>query len=182
MMISAHVEGTMDRNRAILLLGGCAWAWLAATSASAQTATAAISPTAGNNAKGTVTFARRGEKVTVSAQLSGVPPGKHGFHIHEKGDCSAPDATSAGGHFNPTGKPHGAPGTPEHHAGDMPMLEADASGNARLSAELSRLTLGDGGADIVGRSVVVHKDPDDYRSQPAGDSGPRIGCGVIHAS
>lgn len=171
----------MSIETARALLVGALMACMA-TAASAQTATAAISPTSGNSAKGTVTFARRGDKVTVSAQLSGLPPGKHGFHIHEKGDCSAPDATSAGGHFNPTGKPHGAPGAPEHHAGDMPMLEADASGNATLSAELSGLTLGGGAADIVGRSVVVHKDPDDYHSQPAGNSGPRIGCGVIHTS
>lgn len=125
----------MNRNRAIVLLGGCAWAWLASTSASAQIAAAAISPTAGNNAKGNVTFTRHGDKVTVSAQLSGLSPGKD-----------------------------------------------DASGNATLSAELSGLTIGGGSADIVGRSVVVHKDPDDYHSQPAGNSGPRIGCDVIHAS
>ncbi|HTS20762.1 MAG TPA: superoxide dismutase family protein [Casimicrobiaceae bacterium] len=172
----------MKRSAALSFLAGLTAAY-AAVAAQAQTATATIAPTAGNTAKGTVTFAQHGDKVTVSAQLSGLSPGGHGFHVHEKGDCSAPDATSAGGHFNPTGKPHGAPDAAEHHAGDMPMLQADASGNASFSAELAGVTIGGGGAnDIVGRSVVVHKDVDDYKSQPAGNSGARIGCGVIQKS
>ena len=173
----------MRHARVGLLLAGLAAAALAPAAARAQTAIATVQPTAGNSARGTVTFTQHGDKVAVSAQLSGLSPGGHGFHIHEKGDCSAPDATSAGGHFNPIGKPHGAPDAPEHHAGDLPMVEADANGNATLSAEVSGLTVGGGAAtDIVGRSVVVHKDPDDYHSQPAGNSGPRIGCGVIRKS
>ena len=164
-----------------VVIGGFTAACLAMTAA-AQTATATIAATAGNTAKGTVTFTQKGDKVTVTAQLSGLAPGGHGFHVHEKGDCSAPDAASAGGHFNPTGKPHGAPDAAEHHAGDMPMLQADASGNAKLTADIAGLTIGSGAGDIIGRSVVVHKDVDDYKTQPAGNSGARVGCGVIQKS
>ena len=130
----------------------------------------------------TVSFAQKGEKVTVTAKLSGLTPGGHGFHIHEKGDCSAPDGMSAGGHFNPGGKPHGAPDSPDHHAGDMPMLQADASGNATLTADLSGASIGSGAGDIVGKSVIVHKDADDYKTQPTGNSGARVACGVINKS
>lgn len=169
-------------RRAGLFLGGLVSLCLAAITASAQSATATIAPTAGNAAKGTVTFTQKSDKVTVSAQMSGLSPGGHGFHVHEKGDCSAPDATSAGGHFNPTGKAHGAPDAAEHHAGDLPMLQADSSGNASLTVDVSGLTIGGAANDIVGKSVVVHKDVDDYKTQPAGNSGARIGCGVIQKS
>ncbi|HSS71074.1 MAG TPA: superoxide dismutase family protein [Casimicrobiaceae bacterium] len=153
-----------------------------AAAAQAQTATATLAPTAGNTAAGTVTFAQKGDKVTVSAKLTGLTPGGHGFHVHEKGDCSAPDAMSAGGHFNPTNKPHGSPDAPNHHAGDMPMLQADASGNATLTADLAGLTIGSGTTDILGKSVIVHKDADDYKTQPTGNSGARVACGVINKS
>jgi len=143
------------------------------------TAGAELKPTAGNNTEGTVTFAQRGDKVVVVARVSGLTPGSHGFHIHEKGDCSAPDGTSAGGHFNPLGKPHAHPTTADRHAGDMPMLEADASGNATLTATLDVITIGGGAADIVGRGVIVHKDPDDWKTQPTGNSGARVACGVV---
>ncbi|HEV8553434.1 MAG TPA: superoxide dismutase family protein [Casimicrobiaceae bacterium] len=153
-----------------------------ATAAQAQTATATMAPTAGNTTAGTVTFAQKGDKVMVTAKVSGLAPGAHGFHVHEKGDCSASDGMSAGGHFNPTGKPHGDPNAPDHHAGDMPMLQADASGNATLSAELGPMTVGSGVTDIVGKSVIVHKDPDDFKTQPTGNSGARVACGVINKS
>ena len=143
------------------------------------TAVADLAPTAGNTAKGRVTFAQKGDKVVVTARVSGLAPGPHGFHVHEKGDCSAADGTSAGGHFNPLGKAHGDPSTPDHHGGDMPMVVADAAGNATLSAELDVIAVGSGAADIVGRSVVVHKDADDFKTQPAGNSGARVACGVI---
>ena len=148
--------------------------------ASAQTATATLAATAGNATAGTVTFAQKGDKVTVSAKVSGLAPGAHGFHLHEKGDCSAADGMSAGGHFNPTGKSHGDPGSPDHHAGDMPMLQADANGNATLTAELVGISIGSGSTDIVGKAVIVHKDADDYKTQPTGNSGARLACGVIN--
>jgi Cu-Zn family superoxide dismutase len=154
---------------------------LAASAAGAQTkvgATLASSP--GNNVAGTVVFVQEGRKVFVVADVTGLKPGAHGFHVHEKGDCSAPDFSSAGGHFNPDGKPHGDPGAGAHHVGDMPALVADASGRAKARAELRSMSVGGGGAnDIVGKSVVVHADPDDFRTQPAGNSGARVACGVI---
>ena len=152
----------------------CALAW-----AQQIAAIAALRPTAGNTTAGTVTFTQTGDKVAINANVSGLAPGPHGFHIHEKGDCSAADAMSAGGHFNPGGKPHGDPASPDHHAGDLPQLMADANGNATLPADLSGIALGDGANDIIGKAVVVHKDADDFKTQPAGNSGARIACGVI---
>ena len=143
------------------------------------TAVAELKPTAGSKTEGTVSFTQRGDKVVVVARVSGLAPGSHGFHIHDKGDCSAPDGTSAGGHFNPLGKPHAQPTTADRHAGDMPMLEADGAGNATLTATLDVITIGSGATDIVGRGVIVHKDPDDWKTQPTGNSGARVACGVI---
>ena len=144
-------------------------------------AVATLSSTAGNTASGTMTFSQSGDKVLVVANVSGLAPGLHGFHVHEKGDCSAPDAMSAGGHFNPTGKPHGNPAAADHHAGDMPMLVADASGVAKIYVELDPMRVGGGPTDIVGKAVIVHKDADDYTTQPTGNSGARVACGVIRA-
>lgn len=144
-------------------------------------AVAELKPTQGNTAMGTIHFRQSKEGVTLTAEAKGLTPGAHGFHIHDKGDCSAPDGTSAGGHFNPLGKPHGDPMHAEHHAGDMPMLTADASGNARLEARLDGLTIGSGAADIVGRGVIIHAAPDDFKTQPTGNSGARVACGVIVA-
>jgi superoxide dismutase, Cu-Zn family len=143
------------------------------------TAAANLAPTAGNRAAGTVTFTPTGDRVRVVAKVTGLTQGMHGFHIHEKGDCSAADAMSAGGHFNPTNKPHGNPATPDHHGGDMPMLEADAAGNAALDVTLDTIKLDTGANGVIGRAVVVHKDPDDYKTQPTGNSGARVACGVI---
>ena len=145
----------------------------------AQSATARLEPTKGNATAGTVTFTQKGDKVGIEAKVSGLTPGGHGFHIHEKGDCSSGDGMSAGGHFNPTGKLHGNPGVPDHHTGDLTMLVADASGNASLSMEFGAMTIGSGATDIVGKAVIVHKDPDDYTTQPTGNSGARVACGVI---
>ncbi|MDQ2961764.1 MAG: superoxide dismutase family protein [Pseudomonadota bacterium] len=172
----------MRHSAAGPLLSAFFAACLAAAQAHAQTATATLAPTAGNTTAGTVTFTQQGDKVMINAKVSGLAPGGHGFHVHEKGDCSASDGMSAGGHFNPTGKPHGDPNSPDHHAGDMPMLQADASGNAAISAELGVMTVGSGVADIVGKSVIVHKDPDDFKTQPTGNSGARVACGVISKS
>ena len=162
---------------AALLVAGCASMGGPGSHASAK-----LAPTAGNATAGTVTFTRAGDRVRVVAEVSGLTSGPHGFHVHEKGDCSAPDATSAGGHFNPGSQPHGNPAVGAHHAGDMPMLVADASGKASLDVTLPTISLGSGANGIVGRSVVVHKDPDDFKSQPAGNSGARVACGVIAAA
>jgi len=141
-------------------------------------AEAKLLPTKGNTASGVVSFVHQGDRIIVNATVAGLTPGAHGFHIHDKGDCSAPDATSAAGHFNPSGHPHGHPQFGPHHAGDMDMLEADASGNARLSMELRAVAF-DGEKGIVGRGVIIHASPDDFKTQPTGNSGARVACGVI---
>jgi len=155
-------------------LAGCA----ASGGYADPSAEAKLMATKGSAANGSVSFVMMGDRILVNATVSGLTPGAHGFHIHEKGDCSAPDATSAGGHFNPGGHPHGHPQMGPHHAGDMPMLDADASGNARLSAELRGVAF-DGDQGIVGRGVIVHASPDDFKTQPTGNSGARVACGVI---
>ncbi|MFO1415143.1 MAG: superoxide dismutase family protein [Burkholderiales bacterium] len=159
---------------AALLATGCA-----TTGGSGPSAVAKLEPTTGNTARGTVTFTQKGDKVVVDARVAGLAPGSHGFHIHEKGDCSSGDGMSAGGHFNPVGKPHASPATTDRHTGDMPMLVADAGGNAVLVVELDVMTVGSGPNDIVGRGLIVHKDADDFKTQPTGNSGARVACGVI---
>ena len=143
--------------------------------------TVQLEPRSGSQVRGSVRLTPHGDGLWVQAEIEGLQAlAEHGFHVHERGDCSAPDGSSAGGHFNPHGAPHGQAGAPghAHHAGDMPNLRADSAGRARYSAALAGLTL-DGPNGVRGRSVVVHRDADDYRSQPAGNSGPRIACAVI---
>jgi Cu-Zn family superoxide dismutase len=143
-------------------------------------AAAELKATAGNQVSGTVTFVAADGKIRVVADLQGLAPGKHGFHVHEKGDCSAPDASSAGDHFNPAGGPHGAPTDPveKRHVGDLGNLEADADGKAHLELTDEVIALV-GENSIVGKAVVVHAQADDLTSQPTGDAGGRLACGVI---
>jgi Cu-Zn family superoxide dismutase len=163
----------------VLLVAALAAAGCNTMSQQGPAAIAKLEPTKGNTANGIVTFTQKGDKVVVNAKVAGLAPGNHGFHIHEKGDCSSGDGMSAGGHFNPSGKPHAAPTTMNRHTGDMPMLVADASGNATLVVELDLMTIGTGANDIVGRGLIVHKDADDYVTQPTGNSGARVACAVI---
>ena len=142
---------------------------------------AKLAPTQGNTANGTVKFTQKGNKVLVEAEIAGLTPGLHGFHIHEKGDCSAADGTSAGGHFNPTRQPHGDPNGHAHHIGDLPMLYADTDGRAKLHVELDWLAL-QGAESIVGKAVIIHAKLDDFTTQPTGNSGARVACGVIMAT
>ncbi|MFP5374421.1 MAG: superoxide dismutase family protein [Gammaproteobacteria bacterium] len=147
----------------------------------AERAQAVLAPASGSLVSGTLALATMGDGVHIRGELGGFRPGgRHGFHIHETGDCSAADASSAGGHFNPTGAPHGRAGAGPHHLGDMDNIVADAQGRARVDAHVRGVTLGTGRADdIAGRAIVVHADPDDYRSQPSGNAGARVACGVI---
>ena len=131
---------------------------------------------------GSVSFVEVDGGGLVRADVRGLPfGGVFGFHVHEKGDCSSADFTSAGGHFNPGGKPHAHYAGPERHAGDLPNLEADGEGNATYAFETKLLTVAKGPNSVVGRAVVIHARPDDYKSQPAGNAGPRIACGLIRA-
>ena len=161
----------------IILLASCASAPVEPVRATAQ-----FQPTKGNNATGEATFTEAGGKVHVVVAVRGLKPGtEHGFHIHEVGDCSSGDGMSTKGHFNPYGKAHAHAGTPERHAGDLPTLKAGADGSARADVMLDVITISPGPASIVGRGLIVHADPDDYKTQPTGNSGARIACGVIKA-
>ncbi len=143
-----------------------------------EKAVAVLHPTKGNKANGVITFTQTEKGVRVTGEIKDLSPGKHGFHIHEYGDCSAPDAESAGPHFNPEDKPHGAPADEQRHVGDLGNLEADSSGRAKADMVDSKLSLS-GEHSIVGRAVVVHAQPDDLASQPSGSAGARIACGVV---
>ena len=143
-------------------------------------AVAGMNPTQGSSVKGQVTFKEEKHGVKLIADLTGLTPGEHGFHIHEKGDCSAPDASTAGPHFNPTDKRHGDPGTLDHHLGDLGNLDANKSGVAHLDVSFPHLTL-TGPGSIIGKALIVHTSKDDFKTQPTGNSGAREACGVIKA-
>ena len=168
-------------NAALILATSlAALATLGCATPTGPRATATLAPTTGNTTSGTVQFAQAGGKVRVTGEVRGLKPNaEHGFHVHEKGDCSSGDGMSTGGHFNPDGKGHGQHGMATHHAGDLPSLRADASGVARFSFESTTVMVGSGAADIVGKGLIVHRDPDDYRTQPTGNAGPRLACAVI---
>ena len=161
---------------AAAMLAGCAGTMMPA----GPMAMAKLEATRGNSAAGMVMFHQMGDKVLVHAKVEGLKAGQeHGFHIHEKGDCSSGDGVSAGGHFNPAGKPHGAHDSAERHAGDLPSLKADAAGRVDVKFELAGIAVGSGAADVVGKGLIVHAMPDDFKTQPTGNSGARIACGVI---
>jgi len=145
-------------------------------------ATAQLQPTKGNKTFGEATFEQVGDKVRVVVFVQGLKPGQeHGLHIHEAGDCSSGDGMSAKGHFNPHGKPHGNPASAERHAGDVPSLKANKAGRANVQVDVDGITVTPGPASIIGRGLIVHADPDDYKTQPTGNAGARIACGVIQA-
>ena len=150
----------------------------------AREAVVNLAPASGSLVSGRLALVPMGDGLHLRGEVGGLMPGsRHGFHIHEKGDCSAADASSAGGHFNPTGQPHGRAGQGAHHAGDADNLVADAKGVARVDAHLGGLSLGNGAAnDVAGRAVIVHAAADDYSSQPAGNAGARVACGVIQVT
>jgi Cu-Zn family superoxide dismutase len=145
-------------------------------------ATATLAPTRGNQASGTVNFVQRGDLVQIDARITGLTPGLHGFHIHEKGDCRAPDGASAGGHFNPASAPHAGPDSKPRHAGDLGNIIADANGVALYKGQVAGITLEAGSDSIVGRAVIVHAGADDLRTQPSGNAGARVACGLISKS
>lgn len=159
----------------VLALAAAASAVAAATPSKAV---ATLQPTLGSAVAGKVSFVRAEAGVKLSLEVKGLAPGKHGFHIHEFGDCSAPDASSAGGHFNPSGDPHAGPMDAARHAGDMGNLEADATGVAKLEYVDAKMSF-EGASSILGRGVIVHANPDDLKTQPTGNAGGRLACGVI---
>ena len=144
----------------------------------AARAVAIVTPASGSTVTGTITFTRQATGVEVHVLLEGLTPGMHGLHVHETGDCSASDALSAGDHFNPTHAPHAARDAMMRHVGDLGNVEADAAGRVDVTFT-DRLLALSGESSILNRSIIVHADPDDFTSQPVGNSGARIGCGVI---
>lgn len=143
-----------------------------------QKAVAVLHPTKGNTTSGIVWFETVEGGIKVTAHVSGLSPGHHGFHIHEYGDCTADNATSAGGHFNPTNMPHSGPSAGKRHIGDLGNIEADKNGNAHLEVVDPLLSFS-GPNSIIGRGVIVHEKADDLKTQPTGDAGGRLACGVI---
>lgn len=161
---------------------------VAAASGEEKTAVATIAPSkaattqpAQGQPKGTITFHQTGEQVHISGEISGLQPNtRHGIHIHETGDLSAPDLSSAGGHYNPENHPHGAPATQGSvHAGDLGNLEADDKGVAKMDLTVENISLGGSENDVIGKPVIIHAKADDLKSQPSGDAGARIGGGII---
>jgi Cu-Zn family superoxide dismutase len=147
----------------------------------APRATARLEPTKGNKTFGEATFEQRGNKVHAVIYVQGLKPDQeHGLHIHEVGDCSSGDGMSAKGHFNPFGKPHGNPASGERHAGDMPAIKGGKDGRGKVDVELDIITVTPGPGSIIGKAVIVHAAPDDYKTQPTGNAGARLACGVIN--
>lgn len=156
----------------------------AATTSTVRQAIANLASASGSLVSGRLMLVPMGDGVHISGEIGGLQANSsHGFHIHVKGDCSAADASSAGGHFNPAAQPHGRSGHGAHHAGDSDNLVADAQGVARVDAHFAGVSLGGGAAnDIAGRALIVHAAADDYSSQPAGNAGARVACGIIKPS
>jgi Cu-Zn family superoxide dismutase len=150
----------------------------AVSAAPVTRAAATLQPTQDSKVQGTVTFSRAPGGVRVVARIEGLTPGLHGFHIHEYGDCSARDGSAAGSHFNPGGSPHAGPGAAARHAGDLGNVEADATGVASLDY-VEAVAGFEGETSILGRGVIVHANPDDLKTQPTGNAGGRLACGVI---
>jgi Cu-Zn family superoxide dismutase len=141
-------------------------------------AVAVLTPAKDGKVEGTLTFATASPGLKVTGRITGLAAGTHGFHIHEFGDCSAADFSSAGGHYNPTGHPHAGPAEARRHIGDMGNIEAGADGSATVDYTDPRLRL-EGAHGILGRGVIVHASADDLKTQPTGNAGGRLACGVI---
>lgn len=147
---------------------------------SAKQAIATIGPTSNSSVTGMAVFTQNGDQITLAIEIQNASPGIHGVHIHENGDCSAPDGTSAGGHWNPTGVAHGKWGEGEFHLGDIGNITVgeDGTGSIELTTDLWEIGTGSD-VDVVGKGIIVHAGADDFTSQPSGAAGARIGCGVI---
>lgn len=166
------------------MIGGVAVALMLAGTgaavASEAKAKAVLESRSGSTVTGTATFTQHGSKVLMKVVVNGLTPGLHAIHLHETGDCSAPDATSAGGHWNPSSENHGKWGHAPFHHGDLGNLVANSKGKAQMSIESELWTLGDGKpSDVVGHAVIVHAKEDDFTTQPTGNAGGRVACGVV---
>ena len=150
------------------------------TTAPAKQAHAMIDALGDSGVTGMAVFTQNGDEITLTIEIQGASPGLHGVHIHANGDCSAPDGTSAGGHWNPTGVAHGKWGEGEFHLGDIGNISVGADGTGSITLTTDLWDIGTGSdVDVVGKGIIVHADADDFVSQPSGAAGARIGCGVI---
>lgn len=162
---------------AAALAGGCT-----KPSEEGPMAEADLMPVGASSVEGTADFSTTAtDRVRIELDVKGLNPGKHGVHIHQYGDCSAADGSSAGEHFNPDGARHGSPDAGMRHPGDLGNLVADNDGRGNMVIEVEALTLDRGRYGILGRSLVIHANPDDLSTQPSGNSGPPVACGVIRA-
>lgn len=162
---------------AALLAAGCASTARPAAGPQARTT---IEPKSGSNVRGWATFTERSTGgVRVEVHIENAPPGTHGLHLHEKGDCSAPDASSAGAHFNPGGMPHAAPAETRRHAGDFGNITVESNGIGHLELVSDLLTVRPGPNSVVGKAIIFHEKADDMTTQPTGNAGGRTGCGVV---
>lgn len=173
-----HWKGWLGCAVLMAAIVACAHADAMHSGGQVEQAVAVLHPTQGNDVSGLVMFTQTADGVRITAAVEGLKPGKHGFHIHEFGDCSAPDATSAGGHYNPDGHPHAGPDRMPRHMGDMGNLDAGRDGRAGYERTDDYITL-NGPKSIVGHAVIVHAGEDDLTTQPTGAAGARQACGVI---
>jgi Cu-Zn family superoxide dismutase len=164
-------------SASLLLVASCV------TTGGGPSAVAHLRPTASTGtASGDVMLIQQTHGgVEVRVNLTGVPPGVHGFHIHEKGDCGD-NGNAAGGHYNPTGTPHGNPNFDPHHAGDFGNVSADANGIVSTTFTTHAITVAEGPTTAVGHAIILHANPDDLATQPTGNAGGRIACGVVTLS
>jgi len=176
-----RIKGYVLALAPLALVLGCASSKSSTTAAPppGPRATATIEARSGSTLSGTAVFTPTAGGVHIVVEVSNAPQGIHAVHLHEKGDCSAPDATSAGGHFNPTGMAHGSPDAPAHHAGDFGNMTVGEDGHGRLELDSTMLTITPGDRSVVGHAIVVHAKADDMQTQPTGNAGGRIGCGVV---
>lgn len=174
--ISALAVGLIAAAGSVLV-AGCA---STATPPADAQARATIESRSGSNVRGWAAFKDRSTGgVRIDVHIENAPPGVHGLHVHERGDCSAPDASSAGGHFNPGGMSHAAPSESRRHAGDLGNITIEANGTGHLELVSDLLTVRSGPNAVVGKAVIFHEKADDMRTQPTGDAGGRLGCGVV---
>ena len=165
---------------ALAVFAGCARQGKESAEPQTHTADAVLEAKSGSTATGTATFAEDGGQIRLHIEIDNAPPGSHAFHIHDIGDCSAPDGTSAGGHWNPTAVDHGRWLMDAHHLGDVGNMKIGDDGGAAFFLTTDLWSMGSGEAnDVVGKSVILHDGSDDFVSQPTGAAGGRIACGVI---
>jgi Cu-Zn family superoxide dismutase len=134
---------------------------------------------AGTHVTGAARFAQTGDGVQVGVAVEGLAPGAYGVHVHEHGDCSAPDFSTAGGHFNPKGAPHACPPTEPRHAGDLGNIEVGADGSGLLTLTTADISVDVGPTAVKGLAIILHGHEDDCVTQPSGGSGQRLACAII---